>query len=164
MSKSIRLGPFSEQQINQIKSKIDHLDQAYKIEIDQDLLAKYQEQLANKTYLERHQTPVTPLGEFLFIEVGSESLLLIKSYLHELGIPLKEDGHFLPDNELYCPKCDYTTTDLTLCATHRLPLVDYYTKIQLDKFSNSNKNKMTQYILIALIVIIVSAVFIENFK
>lgn len=164
MAKTIRLGPFSEPQINQIKEKIDPLGHIYKIDIDQDLVSKYQQEVANKTYLERHQTPVTPLGEFLFIEVGSESLLLIKSYLHELGIPLREDGHFLPDNELYCPKCDYTTTDLTLCATHRLPLVDYYTKTQLDKFSNSNKNQMTQYILIALIVIFVSAIFIENFK
>lgn len=163
MAKFIRLGPFSQLQINQIKAKIDPLGHVYKIDIDQDLLTKYQQQLANKGYYERHQEPVTPLGEFLFIEVGSESLLLIKSFLRELGIPLNDDAHFIPDNELYCPKCNYTTTDLTLCADHRLPLVDYYTKTQLEKFSSSNKSKLTQYILLAIAVLFAATVLVENF-
>ncbi|WP_409479090.1 hypothetical protein [Pseudobdellovibrio sp. HCB154] len=162
MAKTIRLGPFSEPQINQIKEKIDPLGHPYKIEIDQDLVAKYQQQVASKNYYERHQEPVTPLGEFLFIEVSSESLLLIKKYLHDLGIPLKEDSHFLPDNELYCPKCEYTTTDLTLCATHRLPLVDYYTKVQLEK-NFAPKSRLTNFILISLIAIFLIVVIIENF-
>ncbi|MES2802725.1 MAG: hypothetical protein V4654_09560 [Bdellovibrionota bacterium] len=154
MAKTIRLGPFSELQINQIKAKIDPLGHIYKIDIDQDLVSKYQQEIANKTYYERHQTPVTPLGEFLFIEVGSESLLVIKKYLHELGIPLKADAEFLPDNELFCPKCDYRTIDLMLCAEHRLPLVDYFTKIRLEQQDGSNKSKLTGIFLITMIVIL----------
>lgn len=161
MAKTIRLGPFTEPQINEIKAKIDPFGHTYKIDIDQDLVKKYQDEVANKTYLERHQTPVTPLGEFLFIEIGYESLMVLKKYFLELGISLNENSEFLPDNELYCPKCDYKTTDLTLCASHRLPLVDYFTKVKLEQQIGSAKQKLTFSFLAAMIVILL---FIEIYR
>lgn len=162
MAKKIRLGPFTEPQINEIKAKIDPLGHDYKIEIDQELVTKYQEQVANKNYADRYQEPTTPLGEFLFIEVDAESLLLIKKYLHDLGITLSDDAHFLPDNELYCPECDYTTTDLTLCKDHRLPLVDYFTKVQLEK-NAAPKFTLTNMIIFAVLASVLVALIIENF-
>lgn len=162
MSKKIRLGPFTEPQINEIKAKIDPLGHDYKIELDQELVAKYQQQVASKNYAERYQEPTTPLGEFLFIEVDAESLMLIKKYLHELGITLNDDAHFLPDNELYCPKCDYTTTDLALCKEHRLPLVDYFTKVQLEK-NAAPKLTLTNIVIYAVLASLLVAVIINNF-
>lgn len=161
MAKTIRLGPFNEPQINEIKAKIDPLGHAYKIDIDQDLVTKYQQEIANKSYYDRHQAPFSPLGEFLFIEIGSESLILLKKYFLELGISLNENSELLPDNELYCPKCDYKTTDLTLCAVHRLPLVDYYTKVKLEQQIGSAKQKLT---LIFFAVMIVILLFIEIYR
>lgn len=163
MAKTIRLGPFSELQINQIKAKIVPLGHTFKIDIDQELVDKYQKEIASKAYYECYQNPVTPLGEFLFIEVGSESLLAIKKYLHELGITLGEDSQFLPDNELYCPKCDYTTLDLTLCSIHRLPLVDYFTKSKLEKKLGADKNWFFKVIVLAMAAILLIAFTIENF-
>lgn len=163
MAKTIRLGPFTEPQINEIKAKIDPLGHPYKIEIDQELVAKYQKEIANKAYYERYKDPVTALGEFLFIEVNNESLLVIKKYLHELGISLNEGSQFLPDIENYCPKCDYVTHDLTLCPAHRLPLVDYFTKVRLEKQSLPKRFWGPNAVLIVMAILLLIAFAIENF-
>lgn len=163
VAKTNRLGPFSELQINKIKSKLDPLGHKYKIEIDEDLLFKYQDEISNKAYYERYQSPITPLGEFLFIEISSEALMVIKKYLNELGMSSNEEAHFIPDTDLYCPRCDYSTQDLALCPKHRLPLVDYYTKTRLEKQAVPSKNWVFNALIFGLVVLLIAFYIVENF-
>lgn len=164
MSKTTRLGPFNELLINDIKKKLDQQKFEYKFEIDADLAKKYQDEIAHKNYAERYQTPVSPLGEFMFIEINQESLLLIKKYLYDLGITF-EPGEYIADNELFCPVCDFVSHEVGVCPTHGTQLVDYYKSVQMKK-ENSSKNpsnKVLRYALIAFILFVVTILAKKGF-
>jgi arginyl-tRNA synthetase len=165
MSKTTRLGPFNEPQINEIKAKLDQQKFEYKIEIDQDLAKKYQDEIASKNYHERYQNPVSPLGEFMFIEVNQESLILIKKYLYDLGIVVDNEAEYLPDNELYCTICDFSSTETQLCPTDGVKLVDYYQSIQIKKENAANNpaNKFFRYAFIAFVCFVVFVLTKEGF-
>lgn len=164
MSKSTRLGPFNELLINDIKSKLDKHGFEYKIEIDQDLAKKYQDEISSKNYHERYQSPVSPLGEFMFIEVNQESLFLIKKNLYDLGVSF-DAGEYIADNELYCPECDFVSTEVVLCPTHGSQMVDYYKSVQLKKQSRASapSTAVVRYALIAFILFIVTVLAKKGF-
>lgn len=164
MTKTTRLGPFNEMLINDIKVKLDKHHFTYKIEIDADLAKKYQDEIASKNYHERYQTPVSPLGEYMFIEVNQESLLLIKKYLYELGVSF-EPGEYLADNELFCPECDFVSNEVSLCPTHGTQMVDYYKSIQLKKQKSANnpQKQILRYGFIAFILFVVTVLAKKGF-
>ncbi len=164
MSKSTRLGPFNELLINDIKSKLDKHKFEYKIEIDQDLAKKYQDEISSKNYHERYQSPVSPLGEFMFIEVNQESLILIKKYLYDLGVSF-DAGEYLADNELFCPECEFVSTEVVLCPTHGTQMVDYYKAVQLrkQKTANDPSSQFLRYAFIAFILFVVTVLAKKGF-
>lgn len=165
MSKTTRLGPFNEMLINDIKEKLDKQKFEYKIEIDQELAKKYQDEIASKNYHERYQTPVSPLGEFMFIEVNQESLMLIKKYLYDLGISI-DAGEYLADNELFCSECDFVSTEVVLCPIHGTQMVDYYQSVQLKKQKSAEapSNKFLRYAFIAFILFVVTILAKKGFQ
>lgn len=162
--KVTRLGPFNELLINDIKSKLDKHKFEYKIEVDQDLAKKYQDEISSKNYHERYQTPVSPLGEYMFIEVNQESLFLIKKYLCDLGVSFG-DAEYLADNELYCPDCEFVSTEVALCPTHGTQMVDYYQSVQLKKQKSANdpSSRFLRYAVIAFILFVVTVLAKKGF-
>lgn len=164
MSKTTRLGPFSEILINDIKTRLDKQNFEYKIEIDEELAKKYQDEIASKNYHERYQTPVSPLGEFMFIEVNSESLILIKKHLYDLGISI-DAAEYLADNELFCTDCDFISTEVVLCPTHGTQMVDYYQAVNIKKQKSANNpsSKVLRYVFIAFILFVVTVLAKKGF-
>lgn len=164
MSKTTRLGPFNELLINDIKTKLDQQNFEYKIEIDQDLAKKYQDEISSKNYHERYQTPVSPLGEFMFIEVNQESLLLIKKQLYDLGVSF-DAGEYLVDNELFCPECEFMSTQVVLCPTHGRQMVDYYQAVALRKQISANNptSRFLRWGFIAFILFVVTVLAKKGF-
>lgn len=162
--KMTRLGPFNELLINDIKAKLDQQKFEYKIEIDADLAKKYQDEIANKNYAERYQTPVSPLGEFMFIEINQESLILIKKFLYDRGIPI-ESGEYIADNELFCSVCDFCSDEVTVCPTHGMQLVDYYKSVQIKKEESSKNlyNKVLRYAFIMFVLFLVTVLAKKGF-
>ncbi|AZZ35667.1 hypothetical protein CIK05_02250 [Bdellovibrio sp. qaytius] len=156
MTKTTRLGPFNELLINEIKEKLDRQKLEYKIDIDADLAKKYQDEIARKGYGERHFSPTTPLGEFMFIEVNQESLFLIKKFLYDMGVSL-EAGEYIADNELFCPVCDFGSNTVNVCPTHGVQMVDYY-KSKIMKKQDSALNPKHSAMRYALIVFVLFAV------
>lgn len=162
--KTTRLGPFSEILINDIKTKLDKQNFEYKIEIDQDLAKKYQDEISSKNYHERYQTPVSPLGEFMFIEVNQESLILIKKHLYDLGVSF-DTGEYLADNELFCPECEFMSTEVALCPTHGIQMVDYYQAVGLrkQKSANSPSTQFVRWAFVAFILFVVTVLAKKGF-
>ncbi len=148
----IKLGPFSEAQINQIKEKLEPLGYTYKIEIDQDLVKQYQEKISSKSYYDT-SSPKTaePLGEFFYIDVNNESFLALKKYLNDLGMLAQNNETYLPDNELFCPACSYMALQDGYCPEHHFKLVDYFTKINQAKVKKEKSEKLFGRIFLILL-------------
>lgn len=124
-------GPLSPIHLRMLQAKLDVVRSKYQIFTDQNLLSKAQRREKNSLEASPHLHNTSPvnLKEYLYIDIPTEDILVVRSILVKLGFEQTPDlvtAHSLDHEEFICPSCSYLQAEPGYCPRHHLLLLSYY--------------------------------------
>ncbi len=124
-------GPLSPIHLRMLQAKLDNVHSQYQIFTDQELLTKAQHREKNSVEASPHLHNTSPvnLKEYLFIDIPTEDILVVRSILVKLGFEQTPDvvtAHSLDHQDFVCSKCNYLQDHPGYCPRHHLLLLSYY--------------------------------------
>jgi hypothetical protein len=124
-------GPLSPIHLRILQTKLDQVRSKYQIFTDQDLLSKAQTREKNSVEASPHLHNTSPvnLKEYLYIDIPTEDILVVRNILVKLGFEQTPDlitEKSLEHEEFVCPQCDFIQNQPGYCPRHHLLLLSYY--------------------------------------
>lgn len=124
-------GPLTPIHLRMLQTKLDEVRSKYQIFTDQDLLAKAQSREKNSVEASPHLHNTSPvnLKEYLYIDIPTEDILVVRSLLVKLGFEQTPDlltEQSLENEEYVCPHCDFIQGQPGYCPRHHSLLLSYY--------------------------------------
>lgn len=152
------IGPLSLVHADKLRTLLDQHGARYSVSYSVEELE--QAHMAARKEGPRINPTFQGYGEFLYMDVPREHLLIIKAELERLGLPVRPQEP-RPEPELpeyLCPACSYVSHEPGQCPTHGQALVEFSRWVALPSLNRQGRARwMNRTLLTLLLIVFLSA-------